>query len=163
MSDTVVIGLGNPLAGDDGAGWYAAEALRAHPELPATVDIVQGGTDLLRFRHLLAPGHRVFIVDAVLDPGPPGRLLVIHDLDAIEQRPGWVHALCPAHALRLLRAIDPDIAATPVTFLLITIQAVRIDPALSPELADRVPALVDELLAAVRGRHVGEAPTRDVP
>ena len=41
---TVVIGLGNPLMGDDGVGLAALERLRDDWDMPADVELVDGGT-----------------------------------------------------------------------------------------------------------------------
>ncbi|HEX8723977.1 MAG TPA: hydrogenase maturation protease, partial [Gemmatimonadaceae bacterium] len=40
----VVVGLGNPIMGDDGLGLAALERLREEWEIPAAVELVDGGT-----------------------------------------------------------------------------------------------------------------------
>jgi hydrogenase maturation protease len=77
MSHALIIGYGNPLRGDDGVGWTAAEMLAArNPELTVIT------------RHQLTPelaetiSHfaRVVFVDATA-VGPPGAI-VCHPLSA---------------------------------------------------------------------------------
>ena len=41
---TLILGLGNPLRGDDGVGTAVIANLRNHPDLPPDVDLVDGGT-----------------------------------------------------------------------------------------------------------------------
>lgn len=71
MSDCRIIGLGNPLMGDDGAGLAVLEALRA-ARLAADVEPVDAGTIGMGLLHLLEGVKRVILIDAVdmgLEPG----------------------------------------------------------------------------------------------
>ncbi len=43
----LVLGLGNPLLGEDGFGSAVIELLRRRPDRPAAVDLVDAHTDLL--------------------------------------------------------------------------------------------------------------------
>jgi Ni,Fe-hydrogenase maturation factor len=44
MKPLLIVGLGNPLMGDDGVGAVLAESLAGHTD----ADLLIGGTDLLR-------------------------------------------------------------------------------------------------------------------
>jgi len=69
MKPVVVIGLGNPLMGDDGIGWHVAERLATDPRLPSGVEAIQGGTDLLRCAARIEGRRRaILIVPSVLAP-----------------------------------------------------------------------------------------------
>lgn len=68
---TLVVGLGNPLRGDDGVGVRVAQAL-AKQELPDGVEVVDGGTLGLGIVPLIEGRQRVILVDAAevgRDPG----------------------------------------------------------------------------------------------
>jgi len=74
MADVLVIGVGNPLRGDDGLGWHVIRGLRA--ALPA------GGTELIACYQLtpelaepVARARRVIFVDAA-DGEEPGAINV---------------------------------------------------------------------------------------
>ena len=71
----LVLGLGNILCGDDGAGVVVAHRLRRELELPPGVRIVDGGTLGLDLLALVAASDRVILVDAVRADGPPGTLV----------------------------------------------------------------------------------------
>ena len=73
--DVLVLGLGNILCGDDGAGVVVAHRLRRELEVPPGVRIVDGGTLGLDLLALVAASDRVILVDAVRAEGPPGTLV----------------------------------------------------------------------------------------
>ena len=76
MKGTVVIGLGNPLMGDDGAGLVALEKLREEWEIGA-VELVDGGTWGMSLLPVIEDSDRVIFVDAILAGGKPGDIMVL--------------------------------------------------------------------------------------
>lgn len=70
--DVLVLGLGNVLCGDDGAGVIAVHRLRRDVDVPDGVRVVDGGTLGLDLLALVAASDRVILVDAVRGDGPPG-------------------------------------------------------------------------------------------
>lgn len=147
MRPALVLGLGNPLAGDDGVGWHLARRLRHDPRLPDGTD-VRTGDDLLRLQDDL-PGRRsLVLLDAFLDSGPPGTLLSL-PLDTLDDRAS-AHLLGPAHALRLLRAVDPRLESLPVTLLGIRVRSAHIGSELSPQIQARLGSLTDAVLTRLR-------------
>jgi hydrogenase maturation protease len=73
----LVLGLGNVLCSDDGAGVIALHYLRRHYELPADVRIVDGGTLGLDLLALVAAADRVVMIDAVRADAAPGTIVVL--------------------------------------------------------------------------------------
>lgn len=77
MSDgaaTLVIGLGNPLMGDDGFGLAVLAELSDRWRMPEDVELVDGGTWGIRLLPLLDGAGRVLFLDAVdrgAEPGTP--------------------------------------------------------------------------------------------
>lgn len=63
MANTLILGLGNPLRGDDGVGTAVITTLQNEP-LPPDVDVVDGGTAGLELVLLLQKYRRVLVVDA---------------------------------------------------------------------------------------------------
>jgi hydrogenase maturation protease len=75
--DVLVLGLGNVLCADDGAGVAAVHRLRRAYELPASVRVVDGGTLGLDLLAVIAASDRVILVDAVRADAPAGTLVRI--------------------------------------------------------------------------------------
>ncbi len=74
---TVVIGLGNPLMGDDGLGLAALAQLRDEWELPAGVELVDGGTWGMNLLPVIEDAERVLLIDAINADAAPGTEVVI--------------------------------------------------------------------------------------
>ncbi len=68
---TVVIGLGNPLMGDDGLGLAALARLPEEWELPPEIELVDGGTWGMNLLPVIEDAERVLLVDAI-DVGATG-------------------------------------------------------------------------------------------
>ena len=82
---TLIIGLGNPLRRDDGVGVRVVELLAAR-DLPAGVEVVDGGTPGLGLVPLLEGRQRVILVDAA-DLGREPGAFVRFTLDQIRLSP----------------------------------------------------------------------------
>ena len=73
----VVIGLGNPLMGDDGVGIAALEQLRAEWDLPDTVELVDGGTWGMTLLPVIESAARVLFLDAIRTGRPVGAAVTL--------------------------------------------------------------------------------------
>ncbi|HNA29513.1 MAG TPA: hydrogenase maturation protease [Thiobacillaceae bacterium] len=108
---TLVVGLGNPILGDDGVGWRVAERVRASFDDPdvAVLCLSLGGLSLVEH---LAGYRRAVIVDAMSTGALPGTL---HRFDAVAaadpgaQHTASVHDLSLASALALGRELGLDL------------------------------------------------------
>jgi hydrogenase maturation protease len=74
---TVLLGVGNPLMGDDGIGLEALRRLQARWVLPPDVDALDGGTWGMNLLHTLEGADRVVILDAIRSGSEPGTLTVL--------------------------------------------------------------------------------------
>jgi len=143
MKSAVVIGLGSPLMGDDGIGCHVAETLAADSRLPAGAEVIAGGTDLLRHAGRMEGQSRVIVIDAVRDDSPPGTITVWDDgLAGLDDRQEHVHHLSVVQAVKLLRMIVP----ARFTLVGIAVSGAGLGSGLSPAIAARVPAIVDQVL-----------------
>lgn len=70
-NNTLVLGLGNILMGDEGIGVYVVRALEKHP-LPAGVECLDGGTGGFTLLEPLENAGRIILVDAAADGNPVG-------------------------------------------------------------------------------------------
>jgi len=73
---TIVLGLGNPLMGDDGAGLAALEALRLEYDFGAGVELEDGGALGLALLPLVEDAGSLLVLDAVRFGGRPGTTVV---------------------------------------------------------------------------------------
>lgn len=74
-SRTLVLGIGNILLHDDGAGVWIAEKLRREFRFPESVAIIEGGTLGLDLLPRLDGVERLLIVDVVRHGRAPGELV----------------------------------------------------------------------------------------
>jgi hydrogenase maturation protease len=154
---TLVIGLGNPILGDDGVGWRVAEEvehrLAADPELGRTVGRVEvdllavGGLALME--RLVGYEHAV-LIDAVLDGRPPGTIAV----GTLAEMDGRLTGhLDSAHDATLSAALEVGVALgarLPASLSLVTVSARRVGEfaeRMSREVAAAVASAADEVVA----------------
>lgn len=142
---TVVIGLGNPLMGDDGLGLAALERLRAAWSLPLEVTLVDGGTWGMSLLPEIEDADRLVLLDAIDVGAEPGTLLVLER----DQIPRYLSTKLSPHevdlrdvlALAELRGtLSPDTVA-------IGLQPAVVE--LSSEISDAVRARLDDCVSAV--------------
>jgi len=72
-----VLGLGNPLLGDDGAGLRLLEGLANEAEPDSAVEFLDGGTQGLALIGYLADRKAVLVLDALGLGHPPGTVRVL--------------------------------------------------------------------------------------
>ena len=72
-NDTLILGIGNVLMGDEGVGVHVARYLLQQP-LPAGVACVDGGTGGFHLLDLLQQAKKIILIDATLDNQAPGTL-----------------------------------------------------------------------------------------
>ncbi|MBD3648158.1 MAG: hydrogenase maturation protease, partial [Pseudomonadales bacterium] len=79
----VILGLGNVLLGDDGAGIHVIEHLRLNPAFPSEFLLIDGGTLSFSLLELVENARILVVVDAMELDAAPGtvRLFVDDDLD----------------------------------------------------------------------------------
>jgi hydrogenase maturation protease len=145
---TLVVGLGNPILGDDGVGWRVAERLRGTLDDPdvAVLCLSLGGLSLVEH---LAGYRQAVIVDAMTTGAPPGTL---HCFDAgAAEEPGAqhtasVHDLSLASALALGRQLGLDL---PGKVRVVGVEAApefEFGEALSGPVQRAIPAVTSEVL-----------------
>lgn len=143
----LLVGLGNTLAGDDGVGSRVAAALAVDPRLPAVVEVLQAGSDLLRLEPQLEGRRDIVLVDALLSPLRVGTVLVRVGTPDLDDRQTHAHHLSAVQAMALLRTVVPALAGVRCTWITIAIADTRISHELSPALAAETPLILDRILA----------------
>lgn len=144
--DVLVIGYGNPLRGDDGAGWRAAELLAEDPRVAGAVVLA---------RHQLTPelaedvsrASLVVLVDASQEPGTAGTVSSYPlSLDPASG-PVFSHHVDPARLLQL--ATDLFGKAPPAVQVIIRVADVGPGTELSPTVDAAMPGLVDAVVDVI--------------
>ena len=145
MKPTLIIGLGNPLQGDDGVGCRVAEALE-DCVLPPDVDVVDGGTPGVGLINLFEGRQRVVVIDAAEMGREPGTVMRFRpeDVSLTGSTDRFsLHRSGVADAIHLAQALKIDLPE---------IDVYGIQPALvewNAALSPQVEAAVTQVVAAV--------------
>ncbi|MGD8358593.1 MAG: HyaD/HybD family hydrogenase maturation endopeptidase [Lysobacterales bacterium] len=136
---TLVMGVGNTLMQDDGAGIHVTELLR-QSAAAGSMEIVDGGTIGLSLLPLLEDADNVIVVDASEIGKPPGSVAVFRNAEIdqlLSARRRTVHevALMDLFAAAAIRGRSPTERA------LVAIQPACTEPGLDPTPAVRAATL----------------------
>lgn len=163
---TLVIGLGNPILGDDAVGWRVAEAVQrllaeASRELAGAVEVdcvALGGLSLME---RLVGYDRALVIDALAAGGPPGAVSQCN----VEALPDYSsfnstapHDTSLQTALRLGRAMG---ARLPQSVIVIGVEAERLyefSEELTPAVAAAVPVAARRVIEILRSSSLEEQP-----
>lgn len=140
---TVVLGLGNVLHADDGAGAEAIKRLQQDARVPEEVSLIEGGTLGLELLPYIWSCSRLIVIDAV-DVGEPPGTVVRMSGEELNSLPGnsSVHQLGVSDllvALRMLARRQPAV-------VLLGVQPANTD--WSTELSPAVAAAMNVLVEA---------------
>lgn len=129
----LIVGLGNPLMGDDGVGIYV---IRRLPELPVPewVKIVDCGTDVLKIMTYLGEQKLVVFIDAVDGAAKPGTIFRMNksQLFAFKGISKSAHMLSVIDSLKLLDKMNAMFQRVEIDFFGIQPERVVRQDNLSP-------------------------------
>jgi hydrogenase maturation protease len=151
LSAVVVIGLGNPILGDDGVGWRVVDALEArHREAIDGIRVERAALGGLALMERLVGAQRAILVDAMETGTAPIGTVTCLRLDDVGCRPAGhldsVHDTPLTVAIEAGRALGADL---PDDVSVVAVEAHRIDTFsdfLSPDVEAAIPAAVDAVL-----------------
>jgi hydrogenase maturation protease len=146
----LVLGLGNPLLGDDGVGWRVVEELGSRvTDPPVELDVHSGGG--LSLMERLVGYDRAILVDAINTGSQPQGTIdcfQLQDLPTVAQSHlASAHETTLQNALQLGRTIG---ASLPKQVRIIAIEAKNVydfSEELSPEVALAVPIAVEKVIS----------------
>lgn len=145
--NVLVLGIGNILISDEGAGVRAIEDLQKRYTIPQEVSVVDGGTmglDLLPYLDNLS---HLFIVDAVRSEKPPGTPSRI----PLEDPPAYFRTKISPHQLGLseLLAVASITDSLPDEIILFGIEPDKLDTSLemSAVVENNIASLADMIAA----------------
>jgi hydrogenase maturation protease len=142
MTRVLIVGYGNPLRGDDGAGQAVAQALADPADMPG-IEIVQCHQLMPELAEPLATVDLAVFVDAI-QAGPPGSIAITRLQQAAMAASGFDHHLEPDALLGLASRLY---GRAPDGFL-VSVGAFSL--ALGEGLSEPVAAALPEAIAAVR-------------
>lgn len=166
----LVIGCGNLLCGDDGAGPVLVRRLRDRG-LPPGVECIDCGTAGIEVAFRMRGVPEVIMIDACRAGGPAGTLLEMTGRD-VEQLPppaASFHAFRWDHALAFGRWLLGDAYPRQVSAWLIAGEAFAPGDSLSPAVDRAIDSLCDRLCDRLHGRlsarldHQQESPVAGPP
>jgi hydrogenase maturation protease len=142
---TVVIGLGNPLMGDDGLGLAALARLREGWDLPPEIELVDGGTWGMNLLPVIEDAEQVLLMDAVDAGAAPGTLHVIERA----KLPRYLAAKLSPHQvdLRDVLALAELRGTLPADTVAIGLQPAMVE--LSNDISDLLRIRLDDMVEAV--------------
>lgn len=169
MNKTIIIGLGNPILGDDGVGWKVAEQVKQRIESDALPMRPLGSKKVHRIRSAevdcaalgglslmerLVGYQRVILVDSMeTGQGPEGSVRVF-PLEALSNPSAGhstaIHDTSLMTALEMGRKMGMDL---PASVTVVAVEAKNVydfSEELSPPVAAAVPAMVEAVLEELR-------------
>jgi hydrogenase maturation protease len=146
---TLIIGLGNPLRGDDGVGVRVVQTLATY-DLPPNIRVIDGGTQGLGLVNLMEGQQRVIIVDAADIGTSPGQFVRFTLSEARllgDEKSLSIHAAGLREALLLAQALD----MLPPEVIIYGVQPLTLawDSTLSSSIEAGLPSLTSAILAEV--------------
>ena len=147
----LILGVGSPLMGDDGAGARAIELLQQQPDLPKTVELIDIGAPGWSLGAWFENQSSVVLIDAVQMGLPPGawRKIDLRQESLLLEDPAFsLHQADLACGLLLAQELD----LLPENLTLYGIQPACLEPGspLSPAVESSLPELVHSIVKDVQ-------------
>ncbi len=142
----LIVGLGNPLVGDDGVGIYIIRHLQ-RLSLPTGVKVIDCGTDVLKILSHIEGQERIILIDAVDGKQPPGTVYRFSkdnllNFNGVSKS---AHLISVTDSLRLLEKLNPDFQKAEVEMIGIQPARVEIGNRLSPSVEEAAQKVIREL------------------
>jgi hydrogenase maturation protease len=149
---TLILGLGNPILSDDGAGCLVATALKDRLKEPE-IDVLEASVAGLDLLELLSGYDRAIIIDAIqTGEGTPGQIYQLEpDILSDTRHSGTPHDVNLATALELGRKLSLPLPQQIIIFAIETKDVTSFGEKCSPEVTKAIPACADMILQELKG------------
>lgn len=151
MLNVLVLGVGNMLLSDEGAGGKIAEDLRKRYHMPSEVEVVDGGTMGLDLLPYLDGRSHLFIIDAINSGKEPGAIVRME----LDDPPAFFRTKVSPHQTGLseVLAVAAMTDNLPPNITLFGIEPKDLSTGLdmSPEVAGNVGKLADMVVDELTG------------
>jgi hydrogenase maturation protease len=165
-SRTLVLGLGNPILGDDGIGWHVIDELERRfsdataRESAAGVELDRMAVGGLALMERLVGYERAVLVDALLDAEPPGTITTRPLAEMVSRLAGHLdsaHDAPVTQALTAGRALGAHLPSD-ITVVGVSVRVVEeFGERLSPEVEAAVEPAVEAIMRELMRQPVGVA------
>lgn len=163
--NTLIIGLGNPILGDDGVGWVVAEQVRsalANPKSaiinPQSIEVDCASLGGLSLMERLTNSERVILIDSIFTGektvGTVSRFTLAELPDLTAGHSGSAHDTSLRNALNVGRSMRIDLPEDG-NIVIVAIEAERVydfSQELSPAVTQAVPQAVRMILGLLDGQ-----------
>jgi hydrogenase maturation protease len=161
MNKTLIIGLGNPILGDDGVGWVVAQEVEKRlPSPPAPLPGGKGGIQVeclalagISLMEHMVGYQRVILIDSLNTGQHAQGEVVTFSLDSLEDllhgHSASAHDLSLKGALKMGRSLGADLPEDH-DIQIVAIEAAHVydfTEELTPEIAAAVPIAVQKVMA----------------
>lgn len=148
----LVLGLGNVLCSDDGAGVAAVHQFLDQYEVPEGVQVLDGGTLGMSLLAVVADADELVLVDAVQAGAPPGSLVVVEGDEVVPV----ISERLSAHQVGVLDLLSAaqfvECYPKRVIVLGVVPESIELGLARTPRVAASLPALVERVADELRAR-----------
>ena len=146
LENILILGIGNPLMGDEGIGVRIAEELLRNFDFPENVEVIDAGTMGLGMLHLFKNRDHILVVDAVDGTGhEPGTIVTLSPEDIAPNQ--IMHSL---HDMRFVNVLEAaQLTGVEPSAECVGVQITKIEPwttDLSEALEEAIPSAVSAVL-----------------
>jgi hydrogenase maturation protease len=141
----VILGVGNLLLSDEGVGVHVANKLM-EMDLPAGVEVIEGGTDGFRLMNVVTEADCLIVVDAVKGGSPPGSIYRFDIKDAPSSPDAYKTSV---HQIGILEVVHLSglVGQTPETTVIgVEPKSLEMGMELSPEVQEKIPKIIELVL-----------------
>ena len=145
----VILGVGNLLLSDEGVGVHVANRFK-EMDLPAGVEVIEGGTDGFRLMNVITDADRLIVVDAVKGGSPPGSIYRF-DIKDVSSFPDAYKS--SVHQIGILEVVHLSelVGQTPETTIIgVEPKSLKMGMELSPEVQEKLPKIIELVLEEVQ-------------
>ena len=150
-NDTIVLGLGNPLMGDEGVGGFIIDKLLEKKDSYPGIDFIDAGTGGMAILHLITERKKVIIIDCAYMNKTPGTIVRFAPQDVKTIKKLFHYSL---HEIDILKIINlaSQLNQSPYEIVIFGIepQKVELGEGLSPALQKKTNEYIETIKSELR-------------
>jgi len=151
LNKTIIIGVGNPILGDDAVGIEVARGLKNRIDDPS-IEIVEAYTGGFNLLDIVLGYEKAIIIDAVVSPSHAGEIRKI-GLEELSTHNSWnPHAVSFYEAIQLAEKLGEDRIPKEIIIFAIMIPSIQLEfrEELSNVVRKAIPKAINEALREVK-------------
>jgi hydrogenase maturation protease len=145
----LILGIGNLILRDEGVGVHAVRELE-RKQLPAHVEVIDGGTYLMDLLSIIQEAERIIVIDALKGGGEPGTIYRVtpDDLMGETERTLSLHQVGLLEVLGMVRQLGGD---PQVVIIGVEPKEISWGMELTPEVEAKLPKVIETVLGELQG------------